>query len=434
MSESCDIESCQSTLGITCDCCNKIYCPDHLDEHYQLINNQLNPLFNEINNLSDQIINKSKEKLIGNSLEKLNKWRNESYKLIDNIYEKKRNELEDLYKKKSETQRKEIDNIQLKINKLIHEENTREKDIEELKSIIKYIKYQIKDLHQIFYQINIRPLEFYENYISIEEIKTNEIDFTILLPSYKTIECFDEYQTICSSNNEYLLIFNNNQLQLFDKNLTIIKKLSWKNCGIYDICWSSTLQKFILLTYNQGICLIDKNLTDTEFIQIDKNKIWYRCTSSDISLYLISSRHQMEIFQYDLLSSFQLINRWKIPYSSKEHDTILDIIYNNQTIALIIRNHNKISMELRSTITFDRIWSIQLDTKCGIFYSNIRFCLLNSNDWLIIDYKDSNLIHINQNGIIKSITQYNSSPITALLFASNILVIKTNQNWNFHEI
>lgn len=430
MSQSCDNESCQSTLGISCHCCDKTFCPDHLDEHYQLINNQLNPLVKEINALNDQFTRKTKEKLIGNCLEKLNTWRNESYKLIDNLYEKKREELEKYYMENTEKQCKEINEIQLKLNKVIHQQDATEKDIEIFKSTIHNIKYQLKYVHQISYQINIRPLEFYENYISIEQIKSDEIDLTILLSPYKTIDRFDEYQTACASNEKFLLILQNSELHLLDKQLIVVQKLPWKNCGIYDMCWSSTLQKFIVLTYNKGIYLINENLTSTESIEIDKNQIWWRCTSSDTSLYLLSSRHHGEIFQFDLLSSFELIKRWKIPYLSKEHDMILDIIYNNQTIALVIKNQNQIHMELRSTETFDRLWSIQLD----IFYSNVCFCLLNCNDWLVMDYKNSQLIHISQDGIIRSNTQYNSSPITARLFSSNILAIQTDKTWNFHQI
>jgi len=65
-----------------------------LDEHYESINAQLNPLVNEINVLMNQIMEKTKEKLIGNCLKKLDTWRDECFKMINNLYEKKRQELE----------------------------------------------------------------------------------------------------------------------------------------------------------------------------------------------------------------------------------------------------------------------------------------------------------------------------------------------------
>jgi hypothetical protein len=65
---------------------------------------------------------------------------------------------------------------------------------------------------------------------------------------------------------------------------------------------------------------------------------------------------------------------------------------------------------------------------------NIHFSLLNYNDWLILDHSHSRLVHIRENGTIRSITEYKPSPMNALLFGSNILIIKTEKNWNFHQI
>jgi chromosome segregation ATPase len=209
MSESCTVESCESTLGISCHCCDKTFCSDHLDEHYESINAQLNPLVNEINTLTDQIKVKTKEKLIGNCLEKLNTWRDEYFKMINSLYEKKRQEFEQYYAQKTEKQRKEIDKMQLKITKLIHEQDTTQEDIQFFKSTIENIKYEIKEIHQTGYEIHIRPLEFYDNFISIEETKSDEIDFTTLLSPYKTIDCLEEYLVACASNDKFLLIYQN---------------------------------------------------------------------------------------------------------------------------------------------------------------------------------------------------------------------------------
>jgi hypothetical protein len=101
------------------------------------------------------------------------------------------------------------------------------------------------------------------------------------------------------------------QKKIFNQQLTVIKTMPWKNCGIYDLCWLSTLEKFIVLTVNKGLCLINENLTLTEEIQINPEQIWWRCTCSDTSLYLITSRYNTDIFEFDFLSSFRLIKRWK---------------------------------------------------------------------------------------------------------------------------
>ncbi|CAF1187161.1 unnamed protein product, partial [Adineta ricciae] len=217
MSQSCIIESCCSTLGILCHCCDKTFCPDHLDEHYESINEQLKPLVEEINLLNDQIMNKTKMKLIGNCLDKLNQWRNESYKTINHFYEKKCQELEEYYMKHTENQQIEINEIEPKLNKLIHEQNTTEEDIKLLKSTIDILKQQIKELHQISYHINIRSFELNENCLSIEQIQTNEIDFTVLLSPFKTIDCSNYSRLICSNGENMLLMHKNSELHLFNK-------------------------------------------------------------------------------------------------------------------------------------------------------------------------------------------------------------------------
>jgi archaellum component FlaC len=430
MSQSCVFESCESTLGISCHCCDKTFCPDHLDEHYESIHNQLKPLVNEINALNNQIMTKTKEKLIGDCLDKLNEWRDESYKTINSLYENKRQELEEHYSKQTDKQQKEIDQMQTKINKLIHEHDATEQDIQLFKSTIEIIKHQIKEIHQISFHINIRSLELDENFISIEQIKSNQIDFTVLVPPYKTIDCSQDSQWICASNENALLIRQDSELHLISKELTIIKKIPFEHNGIYDICWSSILKKFILINFNKGVYLSDESFTSIEQIKIVPEQFWWRCACSDNYLYLISSRHGTDIFQFDLLSSFQLIKRSKLSHLSQERDKIIDITYNNETLALLIKNQHKTHMELRSCTTFDRLWLLQLDIKYSIAYC----CSLNCNDWLLLDHNNSRLIHVTENGNIKSTVVYNARPENAILFDSDILAIKTEKCWNFHKI
>ncbi|CAF2835114.1 unnamed protein product [Rotaria sp. Silwood2] len=436
MSQSCTVESCESTLGISCHCCDKTFCPDHLNEHYESINSQLNPLANEINTLYDQIMKKTKEKLIGNCLKKLDKWRDECYQTINCLYEKKRQELEQKFVQKTDKQQKEIDQMQLKITKLIHEHDGTQQDLQYFKSTIETIKHDIKQIHQIYFHINIRSLELYENFISIEEKKLDEIDFTVLLSPYKTIDCLEYYgiHTSCATNDNFLLIHQNSELQLFNKELIMIKNISWKNHGVYDMCWSSTINRFIVLDYNKQIYLINESLASVEQIELNPEQFWWCCTCSNTSLYLIASHHHTDIFQFDLQSPFPLIKRWKTLSHCKERDIIVDMTYHNEKLALIINNRNQTRMELRSSITFDRIWFLQLDTKYDIIHPITYFCLLNCNDWLLPDYKNSRLIHVGNDGEIRSISAYNPSPINAILFGSNILVIKTEKTWNFHEI
>lgn len=434
MSEACAAESCESKLGISCHCCNKHFCPDHLDEHYEFVNNQLKPLINQIEELSKQITGKMRECLIGSSLDKLDVWRDESHQTIDRWYQQKRQELEHHYERKLEEPQTNINQIQTKLNQLIHEQNATEEDIQSSQVMINTIERQIRDILKTSLEIHIRPLEIFDHFASIEETQSNQIDLTRLSSPYQTMDCPDEFPFECAATNaNFLLIKKDSELILFDQQLTLVKTMSWKNCDIRDMCWSSTLGKFIGLSYNKGVYLIDENLTSVKEIPIDPKQIWWHCTCSDTSLYLIDTRHQTEIFQFDLLSSFQLIQRWKNLHL-KENDAIVDLHYHNQTLALLIANKKRTCFELRSSITLDRIWSIQIDGNCsGIFPSISHCCLLNCDDWLVMDSRNAHLLHINRNGTIRSTVEYQAPPRDVLVFGSNILIIKTDKRWNFHQ-
>lgn len=100
MSQTCFVDQCESTLNILCHCCDKIFCPDHLNEHYQAVNDQVTTLVTQINDLTKQITEKTKEILIGSSLTQLESWREESHKTIDRLYEKNvKNSKKIMYKK-----------------------------------------------------------------------------------------------------------------------------------------------------------------------------------------------------------------------------------------------------------------------------------------------------------------------------------------------
>jgi hypothetical protein len=90
------------------------------------------------------------------------------------------------------------------------------------------------------------------------------------------------------------------------------------------------------------------------------------------------------------------------------------------------------SIELRLATTFDRLWSIDLD----IDYDSraIRCCLLNHDEWLVVDWNTSNLFHISNEGKLKLTCDYNPSPSCATMFGANILVISTADGINLHKL
>ena len=141
------------------------------------------------------------------------------------------------------------------------------------------------------------------------------------------------------------------------------------------------------------------------------------------------------IFEFNLLSSFQLIKQWKPPKSCKQHEYIDDISYNNGKLALIIKvsSNNTVHLEVRSSTTLDHLWSLQLDIKKSWFQQTISCCPLMYDEWLVVEGNTSHLFHILKNGQMKLMGEYKPSPVNAILFGSNILVIRTKKTIMFHR-
>jgi predicted secreted protein len=153
-------------------------------------------------------------------------------------------------------------------------------------------------------------------------------------------------------------------------------------------------------------------------------------------LFLTNTTMGTNIFQFNLLSSFQLIKQWKPPNSCKQHEYIDDIKYNNGTLALIIKvsSSNTVYLELRSSTTLERMWKIKLDINQSWFQQTIRCCSIKYDEWIIVEGNTSHIFHILKNGKLKIMGEYKPSAMNAVLFGSNIFVIRTKENIFFHRL
>jgi len=394
--------------------------------------NQLNRKIDEL----DEIVKNLSEKLLNNGRDKLDKWRDESYKMINEFYEQKYEELHESCLKKIGKPKDELDQIRLQIAQHIEEEKTNKNDIQLLTSNIQHIKQKIKEIEQKDIQINIQSFLINENLISIENSISDNFDLSLLSSPCHTIHSSNENSWSIASNNKYLLIDQYPNLYLLDKNLTILNQYQWKYNHIYDICWSTILNKFIIITNNK-ICLIDENLTSIEHIRSIKGEKWWSCTCSNSSLYLTSNQRDSGLFQFNLLSSFQLIKQWKSSSSDDEQgEFIYDITYQHDKLALIIgyTTNRSVYLILRSSTTFDLLWSYQLDINYKWFQTAIRCCSLTNDQWFIIEEYTSYIFHIDKDGKLKAKREYTSQPWNAIVFGTDVLAIRTETSINFHRV
>ena len=212
MSQPCVIETCKHKSHVLCHCCNKNFCLDHLKQHSHLSSSQLNAFISEINTLGDQLLLLDAE-ITDKDRQKLDKWRDDCYMMINSYYEEKCQELQQRYIERVDKYRREINETKSKVNKLMHEEEATHEDFISLKAIINDIK-QFKEKSII---VDIHPLTINKDLIQIEEWTSNEMNISTLPSPFQTIDCSNEDWPAMASNNRFLLMDQYPNLYLFDK-------------------------------------------------------------------------------------------------------------------------------------------------------------------------------------------------------------------------
>jgi hypothetical protein len=403
-----------------------------LKEHGDLIQSQLNFLVNEMNPINDQF---NTEILIHHFSQQLNEWDDDYDKFIQYLFTEKCDIYDQYFVKRIDQLRKNIVQLRCTISELIDQQDTTNKDITLLTLIIRCIKQEMEIIKQKRILDNLSSF-ITDKLIYIEQSKTIALDLSTLSLPFQTIICKNPLGSALANNNQRLLMDQRVSLHLFDQDLILKKQYQWKNGFIRNICWSSTLKNFIFITNNNQVYLVNDNITSIEHIQTIQEQDWCSCTCSDTSLFLTTNTRGSYIFKFNLSLIFEVVQRWKPPHSCQQHEFIHDIVYNNQTLALMIEDSfsNMVHMELRLSATLDLVWSFRPDIKCHLFQPAIRCCSLKHDEWLIIDSNNSRLFHINNGGKIKDSYVYKSPPWNAILLGSNILAIRTENSLNFHQI
>ncbi|CAF0936454.1 unnamed protein product [Rotaria sp. Silwood1] len=434
MSQLCAITTCKRLSRTLCYGCNQNFCREHIIEHDLSLNSQLNPLSDEINALSERLKSINLEKSIGDSYEKLEKWRVDSHKTIDYFFERKYQELDRCIAKKMDKQREEICLMRIKISELIQGEEATHKDIDSLKSTLLGLEREMNKIEQTSFQIVIKSLVIDDSLIYIEHSDINRFDLSSISPLYKTLNYTRENWAPLACNNRYLLIQQEPNLCLVDRDLTIIKQSSWIYGTIYDMCWSSVLNRFIVIN-GSDVFLVDENNMSIENIQALQKRKWLSCTTSETSLFLSTKVWGSSIMEFSLLPTIELVKQWQPPDTCSRDEVINGIVYNNGTIAMMIKNPSEksIHIETRSSATLDRLWSVKLHLA---YSQNIRTrcCLLTHDEWLVVDRNTSRLFHISKDGTVKSSCAYNPPPFCATVFDQNILAISTARGVNLHKL
>lgn len=438
MSQFCSIATCRSKASSQCYCCNKNVCIDHLKEHIDLSNTELNCLNNEIISLNNQFKTVDMKKLVNEWRERFDQWKNDCHKIIDCYYEEKCKELETFCSEKVNQHLKEIDDIQTTITNLIQTEKTTQKHLDTLKSTIYDMKKDINKFKEKGIQIDIRPFLFDNHSITIKDTKPYafNINPSKLSLSYHTIQSTNGSKSELISNDRFILINLGENLSLYDRDLALIKQTSGIAENIYDMCWSSSLANFIIITDKKKVYRINETTLSIDRVFGIEEKDWLSCTCSDTYLYLTTGQMSTNIYQFKFLPLIRPVKQWIPPYSCKPHQSIHHIQYNNRTLAVIVRDSfsGNVDIELCSTATFNRLWSLPLDIRSSGVWSRISCRALQYDEWLVIHAATSRLFHVTKDGQLKIVHEYHPKLNNAVMFGTNTLAIHLGSKVNFHHI
>jgi len=430
----CAFTSCKRISRVLCYVCDQNLCEEHFDEHDHSFNLLLKSLNDKVKDFDDRLSDLNNEELIENCYEKIDKWRENSYQIIDRFYHKKCEEIKRRFHENIDRQQEKINKLHLKTSELLEEEDISSSAINFLKLDIENVEEEMNELEQTKFEIEVHPLTIDKNLIIIEEINKTNFNFKQISRPYQTIDCSNNLSKSLASNSEYLLIYRMKNLCLINRELKLVKKSLWNNGRIWDMCWSSTLNSFIILV-NYEIYLIDQNTMLIQSIQTISRRNWWSCTCSNTSLFLSTYQYGSTIIEFSLQPSIKFLQEWKSPFTCDQDEFIKDIIYNNQTIALTIFNQTNFTkrIELRSLPKLDYLWSLKLDIQ-GQCHNTLRCSSIDNNQWLVTDFHNQRLFHINNQGKLKTIYNYYTNPWYINLFYTNILVISTQNNFNFHQL
>ena len=430
MSGQCSIAKCNRQSHALCHGCQSNFCREHLFEHSYSIHLKLNPLIEKVNQIDAELRQLDPIGLFIISFEKLEEWRQEAHTLVDKYFTEKLKKLDTYLENKLKLLKEDIHDIQEVILLFKKDQETTHEQIQSL-------TYQIENIQKSFTKIKLNEVHLHANPLTIKEDLINfekPLDVSAIPPIYRIIDRTEKSYSSLATNKELLLLHHDGALLVVDKELTTYRKAPWAHGPIFDMCYSSNLDRFIIINEHE-VFLFNEEKMIVEKVRSIPWQRWFSCTCSDVSLYLTTRVYNSSLIQYRLKPTIEFLRKWPPALVCGKNEDIDAIVYNDNTLALIISNDREESrrLELKSTFTMWKIWSLRLDI-AHVQTQAFRFCLVNFNEWLVVDHKNSRLLHISKDGKMKAVSSYQSTPCCAIEFGNDMLAISTRSVVNLHKL
>ncbi|CAF1264716.1 unnamed protein product [Adineta steineri] len=284
------------------------------------------------------------------------------------------------------------------------------------------------------------------NYSKETHIYATKLDFEQLKNRPRmVIDIKDGHDVLqlCPSTKSLLCYCSNKNIYIIDRNGNIINRTKWMYGYIYDICWSSLLNKFIIVADSPTFSFYtyDENTNEIQHVEQQcytvRIKSYENCACFERSFMLgyHTINWGLQICTFD-------VEKWELVGSTFHEETLNDMRFAMTTfiwIGITKREWSKSKdesghwrFELRDIESISTVRrAIQID---NILKSPCTVSLSNA-EWLIYDKETKLLNLINRTARSQTSVEYSESIRYATLMDRNCFVILTKNNQlHFHDL
>jgi hypothetical protein len=433
LSRQCTTDKCPRLSRALCNCCDKYLCLEHLKDHADRLNEQLTPIGDQFNQLAEEL---NKITLGETSfIKELDQWCFRAHQNIDHFYQRKRKEFEQFLKEVKQKEERELQKVRDQFKQILEQEEATQENIQLLNNTLRSIEQQIYSIRN--QDFVLPPLVINEDLCSFTP---KEVKHQNLLPLSSPCQTIIKKETSwlsIAANEKHILISQSSKLCLLNREMKIEKEIAWSYDQIWDMFFSTSLNRFIILTQQDLFNLDGQTMNLIKypiFDHINTKRKWYCGTTHFQTLFLSMTNSGSSIYEFQMFPSLQFSKEWQSPLSCAKDEYIYDLRSNNSSLGIIILNKklDETRLELRSLTTLEQQWSYKITSASGIH--RIRCCPLLHNQWLGIDAMKSLLLHIDANGTLIKQEKYDPSPRHIVQLDKYLLVVSTMKTFNLHQL
>jgi hypothetical protein len=413
-------QSCESSSRLFCSCFQD---QNPSTKHDDLLHCQLLSIADDINNLADRFQQINIDKFRNGFKVELDRWRQNEYNKIDELYKQKCSDNDRNFNIKFPEQKRVIKDLQNLITAHIRKHDASNEIIDTFHIAIQDAKENLDLWQREEENSNRRIISPSINSLELQSEPRHNIDLSSLPPPYKTIRVRNVLLML--TNGEHIILIQNNKLRFYDKQLKLIKKIPFygqtpkKIIGerflyslgfrsksnpllqnslgeISDVCYCESLKSFIIIA-NSDVFFLDDKTMKIEKLEDIPSRI-AGCTASETMIYLLSCQEGNCILEYTI-PDIKYVKRWYLSYGQEYQASIRTIRYHNKRLALINVSYENMFIELRDSVTYDRLWI--LNTEYDKDSPKIFCSPFQTNQWLLTQFHHNTLVHISANGIVK---------------------------------